>query len=271
MKIAYSTLACPRWSIEEAVVAAVQYGYDAIEWRLADGEIITPATSQTVRQRLRELPRAHGIAIACLDSSCRVVQATEQERIEVVEEASRMLDLAAEIGSTFLRVFGGPLPAAISRAELIDPTAAVLHRIGMYAAERGITVVLETHDDWSQSADLLTLLKAANAPAVKVLWDIHHTYRSGEAPVQSVADLGSSIAFVHVKDGRPSPARADGWQLCLLNEGVVPLREAYDALKQSGYDGYLSLEWEKKWHPEIEEPEIALPQASPFLRSVVGG
>ena len=268
MKFAYSSLACPQWTIEEAIDAAVRYGYDAIEWRMADGEIITSETSEAVRHRLRDVPAAHGIAIACLDTSCQMVQLSTQERVKVIEEARRMIDLAAYLGAPFIRVFGGGLPEGTVRSSILEPTAEVLHNIGTYGAERNITVTLETHDAWSNSADVLALIQVAASPAVKVLWDIHHTYRTGEAPAQSVATLGSSIAFVHVKDGRPETPEA--WELCLLNEGVVPLREAFSALKQSSYDGYLSLEWEKKWHPEIAEPEIALPQAIPWLRDFWG-
>ena len=264
MKFAYSSLACPQWTIEEAIEAAVRYGYDAIEWRMADGEIITSETPAAVRRRLREVPAAHTIAIACLDTSCRVVQPSAEERAKVIEEAQRMIDLAAELGAPFVRVFGGALPEGITRSAIIEPTAAVLRTIGAYGAEHNVTVTLETHDAWSSSTDVLELLQAVDLPAVKVLWDIHHTYRMGEAPTQSVATLGSAIAYVHIKDGRPAKT-ADGWELCLLNEGVVPLREACSALKQSGYDGTISLEWEKKWHPEIAEPEIALPQAIPWL------
>jgi sugar phosphate isomerase/epimerase len=266
MRIAYSSLACPQWTIEEAIEAAERYGYEAIEWRLADGEIITTATPEPVRRRLRAVPAAHGISIACLDTSCRMVQPTAQKRIQVIEEARQMIDLAAELGTPFIRVFGGALPEGSSRAEIIEPTAEVLRTIGTYAAEHTVTVTIETHDAWSHSTDVLQLLEAVASPTVKVLWDIHHTYRMGEAPTQSVAMLGSAIAYVHAKDGRPNQT-AEGWELCLINEGIVPLREACSALKQNGYDGYLSLEWEKKWHPEIAEPEIALPQALPWLRN----
>lgn len=265
MKFAYSSLACPQWTIEEAVEAAVRYGYDAIEWRLADGEIITSATPEPVRRRLREVPASHGIAIACLDTSCRMVQPSAQERIKAIEETQRMIDLAAELGTPFIRVFGGALPEGTTRAALIEPTAEVLRTVGTYGTEHNVTVTIETHDSWSNSTDVLELLQAVASPAVKVLWDIHHTCRTGETPTQSVAILGSAIAFVHAKDGRPNNT-PEGWELCLLNEGVIPLREACSALKQNGYDGYLSLEWEKKWHPEIAEPEIALPQAIPWLR-----
>ena len=273
MRLAYSTLACPRWTVEEAVAAAGRYGYDAIEWRLADGAIIEPDTPVSMRRRLREVPAASGIAIACLDTSCRVVQTTPEERTAVIETARRMIDMAAELGAPLLRVFGGPLPEGTTHAMLLFPTAEVLHVICTYAASHNITIVLETHDAWSTSGDVLKLIQTADSPAARVLWDIHHTFRSGETPTQSVALLGSAIAHVHVKDGRPRIVCGQGeqssepgtWELCLLNEGTVPLREAFSALRRSGYDGPLSLEWEKLWHPEIAEPEIALPQAAPLL------
>src|SRR5450432_992310 len=102
MKFAYSSLACPQWTIEEAIEAAVRYGYDAIEWRMADGEIITSETPPAVRRRLREVPAAHNIAIACLDTSCRAVQPSAEERTQVIEEARRMIDLASELGAPFV-------------------------------------------------------------------------------------------------------------------------------------------------------------------------
>jgi sugar phosphate isomerase/epimerase len=51
-----------------------------------------------------------------------------------------------------------------------------------------------------------------------------------------------------------------GWQLVPLGEGEVPVREMIGLLAAGGYDGWISVEWEKYWHPEIEGPEIALPQ-----------
>jgi sugar phosphate isomerase/epimerase len=266
MKLAYSTLACPQWTIEEAVTAAAGYGYNAIEWRLADGEIITPEISSDVRRRLRDVPARSGIAIACLDTSCRVVQESSQARAQVTEEVQRMADMAVELGAPFLRLFGGPLPRGETHSSMMAPTAEVLHTIGAYCAERNITAVLETHDAWSSSAVVTSLITMTASPAMKVLWDIHHTYRAGETPSQSVACLGAAIAYVHVKDGRPSIGAPGAWELCPLDEGIVPLREAFSSLKCSGYNEYLSLEWEKKWHPEIAEPDGVLPPAVSWLR-----
>ena len=47
--------------------------------------------------------------------------------------------------------------------------------------------------------------------------------------------------------------------LCLPGEGDIPMKEIAATLWQDGYRGYFSLEWEKKWHPELPGPEVALP------------
>lgn len=113
---------------------------------------------------------------------------------------------------------------------------------------------------------MLALIQAVALPSVKILWDAHHTYRSGESPAQSLALLDGAIAYVHLKDSSLDHDTLGAWTYCLVNEGDVPLREICALLKRGGYDGFLSLEWEKKWHPEIAEPERALPQAVPWLR-----
>lgn len=265
MKLAYTSLACPDWTIEEAVSAARAYGYAAIEWRLADGEIIGPDASLDTRRRLRQVPVDQGIAISCLDSSVQAVRATPAERAAEIEGGRRMLDLAAEIGAPFLRVFGGALPEHIARAALLEPSAEVLHTLANYGSQIGVTVLLETHDAWTRSEDVLALWRAVALPAFKVLWDTHHTYRFGEAPARTLAILGEAIAYAHIKDSRLTGP--DTWTYCLAGAGDIPLREIVDVLGQSNFIAYLSLEWEKKWHPEIEEPEIALPQAATYLRA----
>jgi sugar phosphate isomerase/epimerase len=268
MKLAYSSLACPGWTIEEAATAAERYGYNAIEWRLADGATIEPDTSPDVLRRLRAAPAAQGIEIACLDTSCRVTQGTSEERAAVIIAGKRMIDIASELTAPYIRVFGGPLPEGATHISMLAPTAEVLHALGSYGSTLGVTVLLETHDTWTGSSDVQAVIHATNLPTVKVLWDAHHTYRAGETPAQSLTLLGDLIAYVHIKDSLPIEGKPDAWAYNLLNEGNVPLQEICSALKHAGYDGYLSLEWEKKWHPEIAEPEIALPQAVPALHAL---
>lgn len=267
MKLAFSSLACPHWSIEQVVAAAVRYGYTAIEWRLADGQIIEPAVPADVRARLRNAPAALGIEVACLDTSCRVVEGSPQARAAALDAGRSMIDLAVEIAAPCLRVFGGALPAGATYAQIFSPTVEVLHALGTYAATCGVTLALETHDAWTRSGDILALIQAVNLPSVRVLWDVHHTYRAGETPAFTLARLGDLLACVHLKDSRVAAGGSGAWDYCLPGEGSVPLQEICTLLKGSGYDGPLALEWEKHWHPDLVGPEVALPQALPYLRN----
>jgi fatty-acyl-CoA synthase len=82
----------------------------------------------------------------------------------------------------------------------------------------------------------------------------------GESAGQVYQNLGSRILLAQVKDACRDPGRDDGWQLVLLGAGEVPVPEILELLDVGGYPGWVSVEWEKRWHPEIEEPQVALPQ-----------
>jgi sugar phosphate isomerase/epimerase len=48
----------------------------------------------------------------------------------------------------------------------------------------------------------------------------------------------------------------------------VPLQGTVSALGDAGYDGPLSLEWEKLWHPDLDDADVVLPRAIDFLRAI---
>ena len=52
----------------------------------------------------------------------------------------------------------------------------------------------------------------------------------------------------------------------LTGEGTVPVRETVGVLARGGYEGDYCFEWEKAWHPELQEPEVALPHYARVMR-----
>jgi len=66
-KLAFSTLGCPNWTIEQVGEAARRYGYDGIEVRLLDGELLPPDLDAAGRQRIKRALR--GLAIPSVDTS----------------------------------------------------------------------------------------------------------------------------------------------------------------------------------------------------------
>jgi sugar phosphate isomerase/epimerase len=140
------------------------------------------------------------------------------------------------------------------------------------AAERlGVAIGVETHDAFSASSVLAELLAMVESGSVGAVWDSHHPHRMGEPPAEVMARIGARTLLAQVKDARRAPKRDDGWRLVLLGEGEVPVREMLGLLTAGGYRGWISVEWEKRWHPEIEEPEVALPQHLDRLNSWLDG
>jgi sugar phosphate isomerase/epimerase len=267
-KLAFTTLACPGWTLDQIVRAAREYGYDGVELRLLDGEIISADLPAGERKRIRDTFAAANLPICCLGTSVRV--AADGDKEATIAELRAFVALAREIGAPFVRVFGGDSPAEWSREAAFARAAAVLNGAAADAEAAGVTVVLETHDAFSSAKSVAEVLRRAPSAAIGALWDTHHPYRMGEQPDEVLALLGERIQHVHVKDARRNDAARTGWDLPLLGEGEVPVRESLAALQRRGYAGWIAVEWEKKWHPQIQEPEIALPQHSALLRQWLG-
>jgi sugar phosphate isomerase/epimerase len=167
-----------------------------------------------------------------------------------------------------VRVFGGSLPGdEPARRSRLDAAARVLEAAVGVAERLGVAVGVETHDAFSASSVVAELLAMVESERVGAVWDSHHPYRVGEEPAEIYQNIGRRTLLAQVKDARRAPDREDGWQLVLLGEGEVPVREMLRLLVAGGYEGWISVEWEKRWHPEIEEPQVALPQHLKLLET----
>ena len=261
-RLAFSTLAFPGTTLARAASLGSEYGYQGIELRLIDGELIDPSMPASARSAVRQTVAAVGLPIVAVDSSIRL---TDEDP---GPEISRFLTLASEWECPLVRVFGGTLSDDPQvRQDQIKAAAKVLEAALPLAERAGVAIGLETHDSFSSAAVVAEVLAMVDSPYVGAVWDSHHPYRMGETP-QEVYDLiGRRVLLAQVKDARRAPERADGWQLTLLGQGEVPVREMIDLLDQGGYQGWISVEWEKRWHPEIEDPELALPQHIELLRA----
>lgn len=263
MKLGITTLGCPTWTLDEILTRLPGWGYEGVELRGLGPDLdmtqsphfSTPAAIQT---SLRQFADA-GLEICALDTSCQLSEPDPAKRAKQLEEGRRGIDLAAALGTPFVRVFGGG--DGQDRTEAARRVAEALNTLGDYAANAGgVCVVLETHDAFSTGRQAAEALVQVTSPAAGVLWDMHHPYRQGEAPAETFAALAPYIRTTHVKDSQP------GGTYCLLGDGDVPIPEMLGLLVSSGYDGWINLEWEKRWIPALLDPDIAFPQYAAKLR-----
>src|SRR6267378_380248 len=246
LPLGFSTLGCPTWTWIEILDFARSHGFAAVELR---GLQKTMDLSQAP-----EFSREGG----------RLDSAKQQLR----QRGLRVSDLAVALHAPYVRVFGNNYVKGVPRDVMLAHIARGLRELGDYARPKGVTVLIESHGDFTDSPTLLQILQLADSPAVALLWDAHHTFVSGkEAPEDTVRQLGRYIRHTHLKDS--VPAGADR-RYVLTGTGEVPVRRQIEALVKIGYRGVYSFEWEKRWHPDIEEPDVAIAQfatvAGEYLR-----
>ena len=264
-RIAFSTLAYPDATLAAAVSAGRRWGYSGVELRLIDGELIDPAMPAARRAQVRRTLAAGGLPVVAVDSSIRLTGD------DPGADLRRFLQLASDWEAPLVRVFGGDLDPPPARQDRLRAAARVLEEAVPLAARLGVAIGVETHDAFSASAAMADLLPLVPSDLVGAVWDSHHPYRMGETPAEVYANLGPRVLLAQVKDARRigglggssprSQQSPDGdWLLVLLGAGEVPVRDMLGLLAAGGYRHWISVEWEKRWHPEIEEPEVALPQ-----------
>jgi len=259
-RIAFSTLAFPDATLAAAVSLGRRWGYAGIELRLIDGELIDPSMPASRRAQVRRT--LAGLPVVAVDSSIRITGD------DPGPELRRFLELASDWEAPLVRVFGGALEPPPLRQQRLRAAARVLEDAVPLAARLGVAIGVETHDDFSASSAVAELLALVPARQVGAVWDSHHPHRMGETPAEIHANLGPRVLLAQVKDARRT---ADGdWQLVLLGAGEVPIAEMLGLLRAAGYPHWISVEWEKRWHPEIEEPEVALPQHLDLLTRWLG-
>jgi sugar phosphate isomerase/epimerase len=288
MRLATTTLGCPAWDLPTILARVAGYGFDAIDFRGLQGEMKLwrrpefTADLATSAARIRD----SGLAVSCISTGVRLTETDPARIAEFDEELMRSAELCAALGCRQLRVFGGDLKCCNGSTEADRPRVIeqVVTRLGVLAgrvaAIAPVDLLVETHDAWTASAHLATVLAAVARPDVGCCWDIKHTWWMAQEVAQRTwKTLAPWVRNTHWKDARrtaPAALMADGKTadrvrgaglLVPVGEGVAPLADACELLLGAAYDGWWTLEWEKHWHPHIAGPEAAFPGFIRQMRS----
>ncbi|MEF3303642.1 sugar phosphate isomerase/epimerase family protein [Paenibacillus sp. GYB003] len=268
MKLSFTTLGCPRWDLETIAARAAEYGFDGVDFRGLQGHMnvfeLQPFAADWAQTR-RRFEEA-GLAVTCFSSS--ITLAIKEREAQNIEELERYAELCGKFGARYIRAFGGKLNGK-SRAEGIAAASELLSRADAILRGTGVKLIVETHDDWTRCEDALALLEGTSADTVGILWDVHHPYRMfGERPERTWEVLGPRIEYTHWKDSLPDADTAGKFTYRFMGEGDVPFGDIYSVLQAGGYDGWYTFEWEKHWHPGLEEPEEAFPRYVRYMRGL---
>ncbi|MEV5328557.1 sugar phosphate isomerase/epimerase family protein [Nonomuraea sp. NPDC052634] len=253
MRLAVSTLGMPGEDLDRAIEIATGHGCQGLELRLHPDTGVHAGLDERERASVRERIEAAGLEISALAGYVGICEPGPDE--PVIEALIADLRLAADLGAPGVRVFprGGDPSVGARRLKAVSGTAADLGR----------RVLVETHDEMATGAAVAALLAEADCPGTTgAIWDLLHPWRHGEPPARTLAELRPYLGYVQVKDA----VSAQDTTPVPMGSGTVPLEESGELLRAAGYDGWVSLEWERTWYPQVPPVEEILPGAAGWVR-----
>lgn len=268
MKLAFSTLGNPDWSFDKTLREAQKLGFEAIEIRGIEGKMLAdeiiqffPENQAETKKKLKE----HNLKICGFGTSVRFDEVDKYD--SMLQEGKAAIDVCSQMEIPYVRVFGDRIATEEVREQVIQNVIKGIKELCLYARGKNVKVLLEVHGDFNTIENIMAVVDGVkDCPEFGILWDIAHSDKIyGDDYIQFYSQIKPYILHVHIKDH----IRKNGdFELCLVGEGDIPIKDIVNTLKTDGYDGYFSLEWEKKWHPELTDAEIAYPIYVEYMKGI---
>ena len=245
----------------DVIGAAKEAGFQAIEFStiaVPEGQTLA-AYADALRQEARQV----GLPIANYTIGADFLNGSGGDLQAEIKRVKGEVDIAEILGAPGMRhdATGGFAAGHIGPKGFDDALprlAEGCRAVTEYAAKKGIRTMVENHGFFCQdSARVEKLANAVGHPNFGILADLGNFYCVDENAGQAVGRLARHVFHAHAKDFHIKPGNGfnpgEGWFLsrggnflrgAIIGHGDVPLLQALRALKRSGYNGVLSIEFE---------------------------
>ena len=269
---------CFKQTHEEGIKRAAELGLDGVQIYATTGEF-SPALSPEEKAAYKALLQEKGLVVSalCGDMGGYGFEIAE-DNAERIEKTKRIIDLAVEFGATAVTTHIGVIPDAKDHPRY-EVMLSALTECGLYAKEKGVTLAIETGPEKAKT--LLAFLQDTKGGVGVNMDPANFTMVTGQDAVEAVYLLKDYIVHTHAKDGvmldkNQIPAEVyhafavggvdalnacKGFQEVPLGEGAVDWKGYLRALKEIGYDGFLTIERECG-----EDPAADIVKAVSFLQ-----
>lgn len=267
-RLAFTTIGCPGWSFEKVVSNAAAMGFSAIEIRGVADELQfwrVPSFLPQNRNATKELLRKNHLVISVIGTSSTFHEAGGTEN--AIAEGREAIALCEAMGIMGIRVFGDSFPPGEKKEDVLRRVADGLKTLCDAAKGGPVQVLLEIHGRFNTVDVLSDLMERMEGSSnFGFLWDLEHSYVACGNDFEPFYRLiGPYVRHVHVKDCRIVDGKA---KTCLPGRGDVDIAGIVRMLERDGYRGLYSFEWEKRWIPELEEPESVFPLYVSFMNAL---
>ena len=229
------------------------------------------------KQRTPELLERMGLVHSSYSLSNDFADDDAQKRREQLDYMRAGIDDVVMLGAKTSRVFGGNPKEGMSYEKARNYIVEGIKASAEYAASKGVVLALENHGRLCGQADqVLDLIAAVGSDHFRSNPDLANFTGVMDDPVEATRKLAKYTVHVHAKDILVVPPeqvaegerrRSDGTALrgCALGEGSVDLAACLDVLREAGFTGFLSVEYEGR-----EDPKTGVPKSVEYVRKLLG-
>ena len=249
MKLAFSTLSCPKLNENELVEACKTNGIPALEFRVDQENKFLGTDDLKKLKEIGDLFHKNSITVTNLASHICFF-GYEEEKVEKAVYCGKMAEI---IGTNAIRIFAGNFGSKNNRPREKLNYEGIIRSIQQACDSINTEVWFETHNEFATGAILKKLLRDVNRKNLKIIWDVMHPLEDGESVEDTWNYIGDHIAHIHIKDGKD---RKDpiwhSWEYTAMGTGEIPVENVVKILEKNNFEGYLSLEWEAIWCAELQ-------------------
>lgn len=242
---------------------AKEAGYQALE--IHTDKLTRFLNAGRTAEELRDALTEHGILAAAIDIIGDVETTGADTRRTLFASTERLCAVAATIGAPTIQVNAFSALDGLEIEEAISITASNLKEIARIGKSHGVRFQFEGAA-WTPIhtlTDCLRLIDAVGCDNFGLVIDFWHFWASRGATPDDIARLDPQIIYgVHLCDGY-RPGAGDPWpdetelRGVLPGDGDLPVREWMDAVKATGFDGFVSGEFLNPYLWERDHLEVA--------------
>jgi len=254
-----------KMDLRQAVPKAAEIGVTGIQAYAVSGELAPENMNDTKIREWLDLVKSHGIVFSAIcgdlihtpDSTYKGFYDAEANKF-LVDKSKRILDLAKKLECGVVTTHIGTVPTVEN--DRLKFMREACHELAVYADSIGSCFAVETGPE--PAVVLRDFLDGLGAMGVRVNYDpANLVMLCNDDPVQGVHTLKKYIVHTHAKDGVQVSADPLEFKEVPLGQGGVKWGDYLNALKDIGFDGFLTIEREVG-----ESPETDIRLAADFLR-----
>lgn len=242
----------------DCIKKAKELGFDAIEFTDIDGKENYELQAENAK-KLSDEAKKVGMDIIAYTIGANLFDESREKMDAEIERLKKQVDIANILGAKLMRhdvcYALGKKGKSRSFDLMLPDIAANARKVTEYAATLGIKTCTENHGRIAQDSDRVErLFNAVGHDNYGILVDIGNFCGVDENPALAVSRVAPYAFHVHAKDNyvRSEPSgriknmtRGGNYCAgCIIGEGDVPVKKCLKILKNAGYDGYVSIEFE---------------------------